>query len=119
MTYYNVGFKYVGPRVNILGDDDDPATLAADKALREAEKMLSDALAAADIDFRHAYAWPDGSLYKFVRTERSQTDLISDIELALKPHAARIGIGEVLAIDSAHDPQKSDVRTVAEYFEKT
>jgi hypothetical protein len=63
MKYYMVLFSYPGPF------DGTCSSPEADEALSLAEKHVETVLKGGNIHFKHAYSWPDGSLYKYVQSE--------------------------------------------------
>jgi hypothetical protein len=66
-NYFNVSFSYQGPTVNIIGEDE--FSDRASDAVQKADHIVTDKLKGAGVKFKHAYAWPDGSLYKYVMTD--------------------------------------------------
>jgi len=61
--YYMLSFGYAGPTSNV-NISEEASTACAD-ALEKVEKQAK----IAELDIRHAYVWPDGSLYKYLRTD--------------------------------------------------
>lgn len=72
-NYYTIEFLYPGPRVRILGDNDEGTNVAC-QALINACKIVENILK-QKFEFIHAYSWPDGSLYYTVKTELPKEDL--------------------------------------------
>lgn len=67
MKYYSVGFSY--PRqTNSDGSGDDEEDAQASRDLWEAEDVLDSVFSSLGLESVHEYSWPDGSLYKFIRT---------------------------------------------------
>jgi hypothetical protein len=66
MFYYLLGFIYPGPAVNIPHDSD--VSRAASAANFDADEKIAARAKAAGLEMRGAYAWPDGSLYNYIRT---------------------------------------------------
>lgn len=76
--YYKVTFMYDGPFSDMPGvlteegerviGEHDRACLAADAA---SDAILRD----ARLEFRHGFAWPDGTLYKYVCTTLDLSEL--------------------------------------------
>lgn len=64
--WYQVSFLYEGPRARIPIDLPDGSVPPSTKALDAANLNVEGRLEAYDIPYVHAYAWPDGSLYKYV-----------------------------------------------------
>lgn len=72
--YYQVSFCYFPSHaVNILGDDPD-SKLAFTTNWKAADRV--DAIAEEHgIQIRHAYSWPDGSLEKYVYTDKTPKEI--------------------------------------------
>jgi len=66
MHYYQLSFYYPGPTVNIPSDSE--CSRDASQANFDADDAISLRVKTAKLEMRHAYAWPDGSLYKYIRT---------------------------------------------------
>ena len=62
--YYLVDFGYQGP---MLGPEDPESNKAASEAEKEVGRIFKE----NGITFRHEYTWPDGSLFKWIYTEKS------------------------------------------------
>jgi hypothetical protein len=71
MPYYYIEFCYPGPYANFP----DKTTEDACKANADADRMVEEKAAAeAGLEMRHAYSWPDGSLCKYIKTQKKTTD---------------------------------------------
>jgi hypothetical protein len=113
MNYFQLGFGYVGSIVTIVSEN--KATHKASVELEAAIQKVMEALDAIEVEHLHAYAWPDGSLYRFIRTEMGEQELCTKINEAL---------GEGLCIEDVYvqspekDPYKGNCNTLEEYFER-
>ena len=72
MKYYDIEFGYYpgpycgNPGPDRLSHDASAANIAADELVEQAAE-------ANGIEMMHAYSWPDGSLYKYIRTDKALT----------------------------------------------
>jgi len=105
---YCASFYYPGPYCGVSCEGE-----AENKRLHSAEEYVEEQLRNHDIKFRHAYSWPDGSLYKYIQ---------SDLELsALREQLLKfLGVGEVRlcqldVTDPQEKPWKYNRRTRQEY----
>lgn len=100
MNYFLLQYHYPkahvshisGPGFHInMGDpcEDDNAV----KANSKAERIARGAERALELHTAHEYAWPDGSLYRAVLTERTKAELIADFKIQL-PDGYRVTITE-------------------------
>lgn len=100
LRYYHVGFSYPGPKGNVPGAIVDGAEVAGphDKALYSAMKIIMEAAAGASIEMIHAYAWPDGSCYKFIRSPLEAETLQQRLDALLNPrHIFVVELEEISA----------------------
>lgn len=112
VNYFSISFAYKGRKCNFpIDEDHDPSLklLAAEKAVEKLFETLK-------IDFLHEYSWPDGSLYKYVRTELDSETLKSKLcsQLSNYPELVSIYINEV---NPNTNPWKHGYSTVKKYFE--
>lgn len=70
--YYLLSFSYNGETVN-CGPGDDDLSRDASAACFSAEDRVEQLAKEANLEMCHAYSWPDGSLYKYVRTKKEMT----------------------------------------------
>ncbi len=63
--YLSYSFDYTGPICNIPHENDDGSS----KALSDAIESIHATLKKNEIKFKHQYAWPDGSLYLWVKCD--------------------------------------------------
>lgn len=110
--YYMLSFHYPGPRVFMPADNDELSSKAS-QANVDADEKIKKRAKAAGLEMRGAYAWPDGSLYNYIRTTKETS--IEDFKKALD--------GEdiiVLGADLKKQPQVLgpgiDVLTLEEKF---
>jgi len=68
--YYSMSFSYSG-LFNIAGREEMGREARADFVLSLAERLVESTLEQNGIEYRHQYSWPDGSLYKWARVEKS------------------------------------------------
>lgn len=101
MDYYSISFHYAGPKAS--------GPLANDHG-REASKHLWDliddlqgALKEAGIEHINEYAWPDGSLYQYVRV-RAGTDIKKVIHEAID---GKVDVKPIAFRSYPSDSQKS------------
>ena len=69
--YYNLSFYYTGPTYGM--PDDSEISKEAGSHLLNAETLILKAAKKHKISIRHAYMWPDGSLYKYARFRKQIT----------------------------------------------
>ena len=113
MAYFIVEFSYTGPRVNIISDN--KATDDASDALIAADQLVMDKLQLEQgIQCKHAYSWPDGSLYKYVKTDLEQEQLTQLLNRVFE--GSGIQVTSVAANQPGDDPMKHGCRTLDEYF---
>lgn len=83
MNYFEVNFSYRHASRGSSGYGDGGSYVhislhvneqAENEALCAADKVVTDALKKAGIEFKHSYMWPDGSLYKRFKTELSKEE---------------------------------------------
>ncbi len=83
MNYFDVNFSYNFAKRGVTAGGDGVfvhLALSVDenaesRALFDADKAVTEALEKAGIEFKHSYMYPDGSLYKRIRTELSKEEL--------------------------------------------
>jgi hypothetical protein len=72
--YYSLDFNYhPGPYVGMPGEDE--ASKKASSAHFAADDLVHQQAKKSQVAIRHAYGWPDGSLYKYVRTSHSREEI--------------------------------------------
>lgn len=122
--FFLTEFWYEGKKVS---EECQESIAALDKGERNV-KMVAQRLLQHGITTRHAYSWPDGSLYYFfkaqllghekeagvviVRITRMITETLQEFGMAKS-----LGVREIGEITSNHDPHKEGCKTVREYFE--
>ena len=109
--YYDVSFIYPGPTSNSIDDtfDESMANLDAGRIVMNAGKTLQ-------LNMKHAYGWPDGSLWKFIKTDLSIDTIRDSLNLALEDN--NISVGVIVEKDPASDPWKAGSKTLEDYFNK-
>lgn len=115
MNYFSIEFHYSGPKG--MGADESFNDSPIHKALADAEIHVVTKLAEAGIDWRHEYSWPDGSLYKFVRSNLPREELLESLRKLINKDD--VNVASVTEISPNKDPLKHDFSTVKSYFEDT
>ena len=88
------------------------ANAALSAASRDATKILHD----MQMDFRHEYSWPDGSLYYLVRVQKRWM-LDPERFRSLIPDGSNVqGIRITRELESNHEVSKAGCKTVTDYF---
>jgi len=113
MNYFSAEFGYSGSVVNIVSENE--ATKRADADLTKAIQEVEGALDRAGVEHLHAYAWPDGSLYRFIRTELDWPELHDKISAEL---GENLNLLSVYNKNPSDNPYKFGCPTLKDYFEK-
>lgn len=116
-AYSQIEWHYRGPYQNIPTDDlrEDGAMQANWNAEREAAAILT----LAGLRWKHAYSWPDGSLYQYVQWDAEKQDLDKVLNEAMGRIQLRHITGyKLYPADADEDPHKSDCKTLEEYFKR-
>lgn len=79
MNNYIIDFDYKGPKTNVPGSYQE-----ADEALEASNRLVEQALDSLNLEWKHEYAWTDGSLYKKVTSSVAQDKLKVDLELKIQ-----------------------------------
>lgn len=109
LNYYLLDFFYKGPFSNSgVGG-------GASRALVTAEKAVVKTLARGGFDFRHAYSWPDGSLYFYLRTDLSGKEVEGQLEAAF-PIESNVHVAKVHDALATENPHKHPCATLEDYF---
>ncbi len=108
--YYTASFRYKGPRSNSATSD------AAEKALDDAVKIVNDTLNSLDLKHAHQYCWPDGSLYKYIRSDLDVEALKKKLTNAFDNIVSNVRLDILVLADPNEDPAKCDYKTLAEYM---
>jgi hypothetical protein len=126
MAYFDVSFDYPhtcacksGEGWSILYHVDEKK---ANQQLIKAEKIVEAALKKTKLNFKHAYCYPDGSLYKYVKTDLTEERLRQVLTNALQ--GTKVGVGFIYKECPLSDPFKVKkvggqfvkCRTLWEYF---
>jgi len=84
----SISFSYRGPTCSIPDENEDGTASPETVALSEVEEIVERVLFELGYQFRHEYAWPDGSLYKYVLCPPSETgyDVIAKLHGELFGH---------------------------------
>lgn len=114
MNYYLLDVGYRGVVAN-LSSIESECGKQADKDLQAAIERLEILLDNARVEWKHAYAWPDGSLYVYIKDERDR--------LSLRDHLSIAFNDDNLAIRHLSPEQpdtkvfKANCETLEEYFD--
>jgi hypothetical protein len=119
MKYFNVECSVPGPYVQTcpMTEADglpsyDPAVIITKRAeanLQIVAAAVEAAFKEAGVTLRHAYAWPDGSLYYYAAKD-------SELTIADLPEEAQPLIAKISEVDGWGDPSKYRYSTIAEYL---
>lgn len=112
MNYYHISFNYKGPRGGIAPGP------RSEEALTGACGEVGACLTRLGLEHEPSYAWPDGSLYEYVRSDKFFLEVMEMIDKDLLEHAAGVrvdveGTGQMSPDDN---PWKVGYKTVEEYF---
>ena len=113
-AYSQVEWHYKGPFQN-MPDDEEPndAMVAAGDAEVEAMCILG----LARLRWKHAYSWPDGSLYHYVQWDAEKQDLDKILNEAMsRIQCNQIKSFKLYPSDPKEDPHKADCKTLEDYF---
>jgi hypothetical protein len=87
MTYWCVQFIYYGPVGN--PESHEPSRFCA-----QLDTLVERALKSAKLKYAHAYSYPDGSMYKYIKSNFYHEQLCGTIKNALKKENL-LGNGEI------------------------
>jgi len=90
MKIWQVSFYYPGPYCG--NPDDSEESLAASDRCFAAESIIRKALDSQGLTHTHAYAWPDGSLYRFVLTQDMTKEALLDLLAQAFPDVHESGV---------------------------
>lgn len=102
MNYFTVEFYYQGPFANFP----DSTTHPEMQRLSAAESKAELGLVLNKIQFKHAYSWPDGSLYKYIRTELSEEEMLKKLKDIF--NTPELGITKLYHEDSKEQTSSGD-----------
>lgn len=126
MPYFDVAFGYnnycqcdhgKGLTITYYIDEDK-----ANKQLVSAERIVEKLLKEAGITFKHAYSYPDGSLYKYIKTDLDEGQLRQTLERIFQ--GAEVHVNQIYKSCPMENPYKFrkvdekcvEVKTLMEYF---
>lgn len=82
-TYWTLSFRYSGKTASLMNDDETVGI--ASRYLAHAERSVAYVLTKLQIEAKHSYSWPDGSLYYTIRTLAADVSgLVHDINRELE-----------------------------------
>jgi hypothetical protein len=112
MQYYQISFNYRGPY------DGYCVSKAANRALSAAYDEADELLGLLRLRRKHAYSWPDGSLYFFVKTPLPQWELQVALDRRLRAFEPKhiTAIEQIYIESPTKDPQKAYHRTLRSYL---
>lgn len=109
MKYYMIDFDYDWPSCGIIPDKESSlANRKADIKVNAAAKRLG-------INMLHAYSWPDGSLYKYIKTELSADEVRMALDSQL--YDSGVSVNSITERSGDEDPYKAYSKTLKEYFD--
>lgn len=111
MNILSLRFEYDGPKDG--NPDDSEESMAAQKALSSAEKIVEEALTSLDLNWKHQYCWPDGSLLKWVKTDLDEKELQALLTATLPDD---VQISNIRIDDPECNPHKCGCDTLREYM---
>lgn len=111
----------------LKGDEESKECNAALIAAEEHTDLLSQRLETFYFHLKHAYSWPDGSLYKYLKVDalpnESNEDTKKRVYHFLKDILQEMGLSDHLRVEKIYDakpednPSKAGCKTLDEYFE--
>lgn len=107
MAYYVAAFYYPRPWCGAGGPTHITSITLCGALIVVTKRLLK------NIEHRHCYTWPDGSLYMFIKSELNPTELKSLIDSRVK---GPIRLCDLSEIDETYKGVSGN--TVKEYFEK-
>lgn len=78
MNYFSVKFRYHGIKIN--SPDIDQKERTAEKALFEAEEIVTSTFEFLKLQYVLEYSFPDGSLFYWIKTDLNKTDLDNSLK---------------------------------------
>ncbi len=123
MKYYSVSFSYPRPtpiaHAPILGNDIsihfEEDEEAESSALSNAMGKVSAVLDKLNIEHKHCYCWPDGSLYQYIRTDKNENELYALINAELLQY--NISVADIYPCEPTENPYKAFHKTLQSYFD--
>lgn len=113
MNHFSVEFYHPGPYTSF--PDEDETT----KSALRYDALIERTLKEAGFDLRHQYSWPDGSCYKYVRSDKDGINLVQDMNRALDGTGCKAHSVQSLEADHPTDLHgEGSPRTVGELFLK-
>lgn len=109
MYYYQIEFDYYSSSFHTDSRE-------AEEDLYIAEKEVNRILKETKVLFKHAYCWPDGSLYKFVKCTKEELEKVKD---AFNNQSDICRIRNIREQEPTTNPYKHGCSTLEEYFNKT
>ena len=112
MRYVQIDFYYhcSDPHSWLAGSESSIQCVEANESVERAMDDLG-------IEWRHAYTFPDGSLYKYARTEMSDAELQLKLDAALLEKEIRVNGIYTYADPESVDPHKLNKSSLKELFE--
>lgn len=108
MNYFSIEFLIPGPYSNFPGINPEIDELAIN-----GEQFVESILANSGVEFLHEYSWPDGSCYKYVRSELTPEQLKKHLNLHFIP--STYSVGSVNKISENQKPYKANPSTYKEF----
>ena len=102
LYYYTVEFQYRGP---YCGPDPE-ASPDACEALDSAETLVEQTLNRLKVEWVHQYSWPDGSMYKMVRSKHSADVIKTAIDFRLEEQGHQVKVMSVHLVPDSDPSQE-------------
>lgn len=118
MTIFSLNFSYAGVYCGVVPSDEDEAQENLDHL--NAEKQVKKIGETLGYKVAHQYGWPDGSLYKWVRTDKTQREVTGEWNKLISEQIDEGGLLRGVTVtedDPNSDPWKSGCKTLAEYMD--
>jgi len=113
MPFYSVSFGYGGPKTNFPHENEDGSMSDASKVCFAADDVCEKLGKKLGLNLLHQYSFPDGSLYKYVKDERTAAEVKALLSSALPEWMLVHSVDE---IPPNTDPWKAGFKTVEAYF---
>jgi len=105
MKYFRIQLYYPGHK----GETEECFKILSDAAVR-ADTLFN----RADVNWRHAYAWPDGSLYYYVSSE-SGSELRKKLDVLFNDSNEHLNL---ISIEEIHESDASYEKVVLRFKEE-
>lgn len=116
MNYFSVSIYVPGPYSNCPGAEPE-----IDDFAWNGDKFVEFVLTSSGVEFLHEYSWPDGSCYKYVRSNLTSDELKKHLNFYFIP--SKYEIMKVIQVAESTNPYKVNPNTyekfssIKEYFD--